>query len=205
MHGNFALARLFAMVKEVAHLGRNTKTHGTPRTSTTNATAGQPEPSDDELFRSAVAGARPLQRRERVAAADPRSTVPNRSDVPKSRLIVERDGERVEGRAPGVSRTQLAPLRRGQRRPEARLDLHHCTTDVARHRLCQFIDQSQRAAHACVLVVPGRGLHSSDGPVIKQRVIEWLSAGVLAPKVRAFCSARPADGGLGALYILLHQ
>ena len=55
------------------------------------------------------------------------------------------------------------------------------------------------------LEATGRGHRSVNGPVLNTRVVAWLSQGVLAPKIRAFCSAAPADGGTGALYVLLHR
>jgi DNA-nicking Smr family endonuclease len=57
-----------------------------------------------------------------------------------------------------------------------------------------------------VLVVHGRGLHSKDQiPILKESVQAWLSQGRLAKGVLAFSSARPADGGVGAVYVLLRR
>ncbi|MFZ9182955.1 MAG: Smr/MutS family protein, partial [Hylemonella sp.] len=55
----------------------------------------------------------------------------------------------------------------------------------------------------CVRVVHGKG-HGSPGktPVLKNRVHSWL---VQKKEVLAFVQARPADGGAGALVLLLVQ
>jgi DNA-nicking Smr family endonuclease len=86
-------------------------------------------------------------------------------------------------------------------RPEATADLHGRSADDARRKLSRFLDDSAAVRRRCVLVIHGRGLHSGNAPVLKDRVIDWLSTSP-AP-IRGFCSARPADGGTGALYVLL--
>jgi DNA-nicking Smr family endonuclease len=52
-----------------------------------------------------------------------------------------------------------------------------------------------------VRIIHGKGLGSGPkGPVIKQKLGGWLRQ---RKNVLAFCSARPVDGGTGALYVLL--
>jgi DNA-nicking Smr family endonuclease len=41
--------------------------------------------------------------------------------------------------------------------------------------------------------------------VLKRRLIGWLSRSAWARYVLAFASARPCDGGVGALYVLLRR
>jgi DNA-nicking Smr family endonuclease len=55
----------------------------------------------------------------------------------------------------------------------------------------------------CLMIIHGRGLKSHEGPVLKNCVVNWLSSGILSSYVLAFCSARPCDGGTGAVYVLL--
>ncbi|NIW87182.1 MAG: DNA mismatch repair protein MutS, partial [Gammaproteobacteria bacterium] len=55
----------------------------------------------------------------------------------------------------------------------------------------------------CVRVVHGKGhgsLHKL--PVLKTKVQGWLRQ---RDEVLAFCSARPVDGGTGAVYVLLKK
>jgi len=53
----------------------------------------------------------------------------------------------------------------------------------------------------CVRVVHGKGLGSPGrAPVLKGRVLRWL---VQKHEVMVFVQARPAQGGAGALLVLL--
>jgi DNA-nicking Smr family endonuclease len=57
-----------------------------------------------------------------------------------------------------------------------------------------------------VLIVPGRGQHSRDQvPVLKEKLRAWLCRGRIGRAVLAFTSARPVDGGTGAVYVLLRR
>ena len=160
-----------------------------------------PENGDPErdLFLGAVEDATPL--RDRNRAPVPRSPhTPPAAATPA--LVVEEDGENVEGRAHGVSHAQLADLRAGRVRVEATIDLHHDDRATAARRLRRFLEDSAATRRRCVLVVHGRGLHSSDGPVLREAVIAALATSGL---VRGFSSARPRDGGVGATYDLLKE
>jgi DNA-nicking Smr family endonuclease len=54
-----------------------------------------------------------------------------------------------------------------------------------------------------VRIVHGKGLRSSQkGPVLKNKVAGWLQQ---RDEVLAYASARPADGGTGAVYVLLRR
>jgi DNA-nicking Smr family endonuclease len=57
-----------------------------------------------------------------------------------------------------------------------------------------------------VLIIHGRGLHSKESvPVLKERLKVWLSRGRIGKSVLAFVTARPSDGGAGAVYVLLRR
>ena len=57
-----------------------------------------------------------------------------------------------------------------------------------------------------MLIVHGRGLHSKDQiPVLKDALRSWLERGPVARAVLAFTTARPHDGGAGAVYVLLRR
>ena len=76
----------------------------------------------------------------------------------------------------------------------------------ARRLLTEGVALAVSKGHRVLLLVHGRGLHSDeDGPVLKALVPEWLMAPPVAPHVLAFTPARPADGGEGALYVLLRR
>jgi DNA-nicking Smr family endonuclease len=114
--------------------------------------------------------------------------------------------ELTEGHVRGLDRRILIKLRRGDYPVEGQLDLHGQTRAEARDALERFIIKSRHESRRCVRVIHGRGLSSRDGvPVLKGAVPEWLTHGRLARFVLAFASARPEDGGAGALYVLLRR
>lgn len=102
---------------------------------------------------------------------------------------------------PGVSRQTLRRLRRGYWKIEAQLDLHGLTREEARLALVAFMDASSQSGKRCVRVIHGKGFGSQNRePVLKTRIGGWLSQ---REDVLAFCQARPADGGSGAVLVLL--
>ncbi len=106
----------------------------------------------------------------------------------------------------GFDRRTLLKLRRGEFSVQAHLDLHGLSRQEAREKVERFVTEAVVAGHRCVLIIPGRGLHSPDpGPVLKDVVRAWLSRGKIGRSVLAFTSARPIDGGAGALYVLLRR
>ncbi len=114
--------------------------------------------------------------------------------------------EYIEGVADGIDRRLLRRLRAGEYAVQAHIDLHGATREEARERVARFLLESRRAGRRCVLIVHGRGNHSKDQiPVLKQAVRSWLERGQTARSVLAFATARPADGGAGAVYVLLRR
>jgi DNA-nicking Smr family endonuclease len=103
----------------------------------------------------------------------------------------------------GIQHSVARKLRRGQLAIEAELDLHGYTVDAARELLFDFIHRAQMAGQRCVRIVHGKGNGSRGGqPVLKGKANHWLRQ---MNAVLAFCSARPVDGGTGALYVLLRR
>lgn len=117
------------------------------------------------------------------------------------------DGDEfIEGCRSDLDRRILQKLRRGDYAFRTHLDLHGMTRDVARDAVERFIVESRRRDDRCVLIVHGRGLNSKDSiPVLKNAVKTWLERGRIAKGVLAFCTARPHDGGAGAVYVLLRR
>jgi DNA-nicking Smr family endonuclease len=113
---------------------------------------------------------------------------------------------RLEGSVAGLDAGLVRGLKRGDFPVEARLDLHGLTRDEARGAVERFLRQERLGGRRCVLLVHGRGRHSeSQLPVLKEALHGWLAAGEFGRSVLAFASARPADGGGGALYVLLRR
>ena len=114
--------------------------------------------------------------------------------------------EYVEGAIVGLDPRVLRRLRRGDYAWQHHLDLHGMTADTAREAVDRLLVESVNAGHRCVLIVHGRGHNSKDRtPVLKERLKSWLARGRAARTVLAFTSARPYDGGAGALYVLLRR
>ena len=101
----------------------------------------------------------------------------------------------------GIGNDTLRKLRRGHWVIQAQLDLHGMRTDEAREALAEFLRNCARRGLRCVRVIHGKGLGSvNKEPVLKNKVRNWL---VQKDEVIAFCQARAADGGAGALVVLL--
>jgi DNA-nicking Smr family endonuclease len=104
-------------------------------------------------------------------------------------------------RRPGVGPDVLRRLRRGEWVIQAEVDLHGLRVDEARAALGAFLRDSVKRGLRCVRVIHGKGLGSKDRtPVLKTKSRAWL---MQRDEVIAFCQARPAAGGAGALVVLL--
>jgi len=109
--------------------------------------------------------------------------------------------EHMSFRRPGIGVDVTRKLRRGDWSIQRQLDLHGLRRDDARQALGQFIRESHKQGIRCVRVIHGKGLGSpGKAPVLKSRVHSWL---VQKNEVLAFVQAKPADGGAGALVVLL--
>ena len=103
--------------------------------------------------------------------------------------------------APGIGPDVLRRLRRGEWSIQAQIDLHGHRVDEAREALVEFLRESIKRGLRCVRVVHGKGLGSlGKVPVLKGKVRNWLAQ---RDEVIAFCQARGADGGAGAVMVLL--
>lgn len=170
-------------------------------------------PSDEEreLFRKAVEDARPLPKRDdppRQAPPAPRARF-RRADeaaVLAESLAVDPEaesdtGEDLSFRRPGVSLPVFRKLKRGEISVRDEIDLHGLTAAEAREALYEFLVEAGRFDFRCVRVIHGKGRRSGHGgPVIKRKIGRWLQ---WREDVLAYCSARPVDGGTGAVYVLL--
>jgi DNA-nicking Smr family endonuclease len=139
---------------------------------------------------------RPVQR-ERDEAAVMREALSDEFDV---ETLLHTD-ELLSYRRPGLGPDVVRKLREGRWAIQAAIDLHGLRTDEAREALGRFIRESHQHGLRCLRVVHGKGLGSPGRtPVLKGRVLRWL---VQKKEVLAFVQARPAEGGAGALVVLL--
>jgi DNA-nicking Smr family endonuclease len=110
-------------------------------------------------------------------------------------------GEELAYLCPGVSRQVLRKLRSGHWALQDTLDLHGLRWEESRTLLVQFIAQAVKRGHRCVLIIHGKGLRSQNQePVLRGKVAGWLAQ---RAEVLAFSQARLADGGSGAVAVLL--
>lgn len=114
--------------------------------------------------------------------------------------LLETD-EELSFRRPGVPPGVLSKLRRGGWSLQAQIDLHGLRRDEAREALGRFLASCSVRGLRCVRVVHGKG-HGSPGRegILRVKVRRWL---VQREEVLAFVQARPAEGGAGALVVLL--
>lgn len=111
--------------------------------------------------------------------------------------------EALSFRRPGMGPDVVRKLRRGGWSIQRQLDLHGLRREDARDALSAFIREAHKSGLRCVRVVHGKGLGSpGKTPVLKGRVQSWL---IQKAEVIAFVQARPAEGGAGALVVLLAQ
>jgi len=138
--------------------------------------------------------ARQRQRDEAAALAE------SISDAFDAESLLETD-DALSFRRRGIGLDVVRKLRRGVWVIQDEIDLHGLRSDAARERVAEFVRDSARAGLRCIRVVHGKGLGSPGRePVLKAKVKSWL---VQRSEVLAFTHARPADGGHGALIVLL--
>lgn len=103
----------------------------------------------------------------------------------------------------GIGTDVIKKMRRGHWSIQSELDLHGLRRDEAREALGTFLREARKFGHRCVRVIHGKG-HGSQNkePVLKNKVKIWLTQ---KEEVLAFCQAKAADGGSGALIVLLQS
>ena len=170
---------------------------------------------DSALFRDAVQDVRPLNRPLRIRShRTPPEPRPHLTEADEASVLHEmldgdldpaemESGEELHYRREGLQQSVLRRLRRGHYRVGAELDLHGLVVTEARQAVSEFILQARARNRRCVRIIHGKGLRSRHrGPVLKTHLDKWLRR---RDDVLAFCSARPVDGGTGAVYVLLRR
>jgi DNA-nicking Smr family endonuclease len=153
-------------------------------------------PKGQATLQSAKPEPLPLQRQRDEQAALAEAL----SDEFDASTLLDTD-ENLSYRRAGIGPDVTRKLRRGDWAIQAQIDLHGLRSDEAREQLAQFIREAQKQGLRCVRVVHGKGLGSpGKTPVLKGRVQGWLAQ---KKEVLAFVQARPAEGGAGALVVLL--
>lgn len=111
--------------------------------------------------------------------------------------------EHISYARPGVQNTVLRKLRKGSFAIQAELDLHGYTVEEARLETAAFLLSCAADSLRCVRIIHGKSGHvPGQPPRLKNMLARWLPA---RNQVLAICSARPEDGGTGAVYVLLRK
>jgi len=172
---------------------------------------------EEELFKKAMEGVRPIPRDkyiERIFQME----LPEGSRDKEDAEIIEKltdlvkygrgfnvadTPEYIEGTNYQVPPTVAKRLHRGEYSIQAFVDLHGLLAEDAKEVFEKFLKWAVTTGKTGVLIIHGRGLSSPSEPVLKKKVVEWLTQGPWRKWVAAYSSARICDGGAGATYVLL--
>ncbi len=169
-----------------------------------------------QLFRQSIGDITPLRYTERIERQ-------NRHQVLKKRLHLRRRGlpeiwfsESDESHTVnGLARSetslifqrcalpskQLSALKNGHFSTRCVIDLHGLSEAQAEEKMKHTLQRCHQRSDRYLLVVHGKGLSgSSEHPILKNWLNWWLRN---QSRVLAFHTAQLADGGSGALYVLL--
>lgn len=166
---------------------------------------------DSDVFRQAMADVTPLPATDRIEPllpkTPPRAFQQELDDREALKELMDfndfdgiETGEELLWLKPGYQPRVLRRLRRGYYSVADTIDLHHMDVETAKQVLLDFIEHSLRRHHGCIRIIHGRGLHSRDLPRLKVMSNRLLYK---HPRVVAYASCRPVDGGAGATDALL--
>lgn len=158
---------------------------------------GEVKRLDDTVYSSVKPLPRPIPRQQQL---DDKAVIDELLSDPSQNEILE-TGEHLSYRNHGVQANVLKKLRRGSFSIQAELDLHGLTVEQARDQVRHFLHSALDQEHRCVRIIHGKGRKNAErAPILKPMLNHWLQR---KREVIAFCSAKPEDGGTGAVYVLL--
>jgi DNA-nicking Smr family endonuclease len=120
-------------------------------------------------------------------------------------FVIADTPEYIEGTGYDIHPSVARRLHQGNYSIQAYVDLHGLLVNDAQEAFEKFLKWAVTEGKTGVLIVHGRGLSSPDEPVLKKKVIEWLSHKRWRKWIVAYASARACDGGAGATYVLLRR
>jgi len=168
-------------------------------------------PAQDEAWKEALKGVKRIKRTE---------------EPPTKPLVINPPVERVDyqaayagemlspldiGTTDNIDRRTAEKFKRGEFAIEKTLDLHGYKEKDAYESVVSFIKQAYLQKCRCVLIITGKGLHKEEEDwfevrgILRNSVPQWLNTPDLRPLILSFSYAQPADGGEGALYVLLRR
>jgi DNA-nicking Smr family endonuclease len=171
-------------------------------------------PEDVDLFRSAIGSVRRLPDDDHAAVRPPApEPVPSQFLRDEARVIDEllnypsdptaaEPGGELSYVRDGHDPRLLKRLRRGLFAVQDEIDLHQMKAAAARTVIREFLAHARSEGYRCVKLIPGKGLRSPDGPVLKVLVDGMLRQ---HGDVIAFASTPSNEGGTGAVLVLLQR
>ncbi len=179
-----------------------------------HAAAHRKRLADENLFTRAIGDTQPLRRKPAVPLApEPPAPIPVQHRLDEQRVLREAISDEFDVttlldaddamsfRRPGIGTDVTRKLRAGDWTIQRQIDLHGLRSDAAREALGAFIRSAHKQGLRCVRVVHGKGLGSPGRqPVLKTKAQRWL---IQKKEVLAFVQAKPAEGGAGAMLVLL--
>ena len=170
--------------------------------------------AESNLFVRAAGAVKPMRQQRRVDLAPGQPPpLPVQQQLDDQRVLHEAISDEFDAttlldiddalsfRRPGIGTDVTRRLRKGDWSIQGEVDLHGLRREEAREALSAFIREAHRRGWRCVRVVHGKGLGSPGRqPVLKTKTQRWL---IQKNEVIAFVQAKPAEGGAGALVVLL--
>jgi len=170
---------------------------------------GEPHDSSEKSFADLMGETKDISRgpaRARNPSSKPRIPGTRSEKTTSGKFRFPDPSEARLGAADGVNDAQLFALRRGEVRPEERIDLHGLRRKAAARLITTRIESARARGLRCVAVIHGRGQGSETGEaVLRDSVPGWLSKLPCAPHVLAFAPAPGPLGGEGATLVLLRR
>jgi len=172
---------------------------------------------DDLDFLEQMKGVKPLKTKSRVILKkEPRHTpgqhqrkldatqMKNSADNPLSvdHLEMVNPEDIITFSRSGLAHGVFKKLKQGAYPIEAKLDLHHKTVEQAREAVRKFVIDCQRYDARTGIILHGKGALSDPPALLKSFTNRWLKQ---IPEVLAFHTAKPYQGGAGAVYVLIKK
>lgn len=178
-----------------------------------------PSPEEEQLWRQIADTTKPMKKPSLLVRKSEKAKTAQR---PKDPIKPFQLGEKAPAPktqtriTPPVQPLQMdkkafAKLKRGKSAPEARIDLHGMTVDVAHSALTSFLLRAHAGGKRLVLVITGKGeanasqAFGSQRGVLRRQVPIWLDQQPLRQIVLQTTTAHQRHGGSGALYVYLRR
>lgn len=209
----------FKNLKGLSALAEAPRQESTAQPARANEKLPASEPHDQQCFAGEMAflGVKPLPDRvagagdSECAAAEPAAPTPRLSRQEQDQVdflaavggmtTTFHDEWPTEAPARQALPRRVRQVARGQLRPDAELDLHGLSVDEAATKVRFFLQNAIFQGFRVVLVITGKGLHSSDRPVLREAIGKLL--GELPEQVVEWAIAPRRYGGEGALVVFL--